>query len=215
VKLVGGFAGLFVDAKGEAAWVEEEPVVIEYPPGVSVPPPDAMGPLLAAIDRARVSKRVQVSVEHQLGEADAALTARRANPISADAEALVEDLRYRRQSLMTLRTQTLGTVSAAAMGLEVDPGVMDRLRRVHEELAGIEDSLDHLYEMRRPGAEAQADRRSRAAAIDLIDARMGAVRQLVHRIGGSGASRIAVGGSKIEPSGAELSRLVVRVRQRK
>jgi hypothetical protein len=215
VKIVGGFAGLFVDTKSNATWVEEEPVVIEYPPGLSALPPDQMGPLLEAIARARLSTWVQVSIEHQLGAADAALTARRANPSLSDAAALIEDLRRRRETLVARRTELLGTAAAAAMGLAVDQGAVDRLRVLHEELAAAEDSLDRLYELHRPGAEAQTDRRSRAAAIELIDARMGAVRQTVNRLGRSGVSRIAVGGSKIELVGAERSRLTVRVRQRK
>src|SRR5262249_40512112 len=53
---------------------------------------------------------------------------------------------------------------------------LDQLRELDRQIAQAEDALDGVYEMLKPGADRQADRRTRAAAIEIGQARLDAIK---------------------------------------
>jgi hypothetical protein len=62
---------------------------------------------------------------------------------------------------------------------------MERVRALDRELAGTEDALDRVYDLLRPGAERQASRRTRAAAIDVGRQRLEQTRAALLATGGN------------------------------
>ncbi|MBX3377810.1 MAG: DUF748 domain-containing protein [Phycisphaeraceae bacterium] len=214
-KIVAGFAGLFGGDDPEAVWVEEEPIILTFSNGVTALSNRDLSFLRSVLDRAAVYSNVQVAIEHQFGMQDADLVARRANPPLEQAASLADELRSRRASLLVARSELLAAASAWAVGVSPNAEPSRRLEALSRQLADVEDSMDQLYAMQGPGAETAKTRRTRAGAVELIDARLAGVRREIAARAGEGAARIAVMGGKPIPSDAGPSRLVVRVRQRK
>jgi hypothetical protein len=111
-----------------------------------------------------------------------------ANPSPADCATIAEQIRGRKRSLSQSR-QELATAARAqlASGASADAEMnMEKLRAVDRELAAAEDALDRVYDLLRPGADRQADRRTRAAALVIAQQRLDAVRAALLTIGGPG-----------------------------
>jgi hypothetical protein len=75
-------------------------------------------------------------------------------------------------------------VSRARAVLATTPGQeaggnRNALLAADRELAATEAALDQVYDLLRPGAERQADRRTRAAALNLAEARLDAVKGML------------------------------------
>ena len=99
-----------------------------------------------------------------------------ANPSPATAAALANRLRERKNELVALRGQ-LAEDARVQLASHVQPGpTLDRLRGVSRELASQEEALDRLYDLLRPGADRQADRRTRQACIDFGQERLDTVQ---------------------------------------
>jgi hypothetical protein len=214
VKVVTGVAGLFGDTTKEMEVVQEPPVYVEFPAGVVTLDPADASRLQAILARAKRDKSVRIVVEHELGEEDVAIAARRANPPAGQAKVLAENLLLRRRELLLRRDELLGPARAAALqargGAQV-VAVRD-YRDVSAELAAAEDALDRLYEFQRPGADRLADRRTRAAAVELADGRLTRVRSMVQALGNASAvERVRVGTSRFVSHGGGPSRLVISV----
>jgi hypothetical protein len=133
-------------------------------------------PLLAQLRR---NARMQVTLHHELGRDDVARCARLANPSPGEAAVLAARLRERKLLLQSLRRDAVaraGAVLASSIEPDTIAHAVRPLRVIDRELANTEESLDGLYDLLRPGAERQADRRTRAACIALGEARLDAVR---------------------------------------
>jgi hypothetical protein len=213
VKVVTGFAGLFGSTSSEKRWIEEDPIFVEFAPGLTVLSPAAQQQVEEVLRRARSDKNVQVVIEHEFGPADLELAARRANPPREQAQVLAEDLRRRRLDLIARRSALLAPARASA----ADPShaeAVEQLRQLQTELADVEDAFDELYDLLRRGAERQAGRRARSAALELADARLDHLRRMVRDIAGAaGGERIALGNPRAVPASEGASRLVIRLRR--
>jgi hypothetical protein len=147
------------------------------------------------IERLRRDPKLEVTLRHELGGGDIMRAAQRANPSVDQAAALAADLRQRKAALLEQRDQLAPAVRA--MLVANPPGgaadAVAQLRQVETQLAATEDALDHVYDLIRPGAERQADRRTRAASIEIAEARLDAIKQLIVAAGiPNAANRVRV-----------------------
>lgn len=217
VKMVTGVASLIGEVKGEMMTVEDEPLLLALDPGVVELPTEARQKLSAILAEAARNKNIAVEIQHQLGTDDVALSSQRANPERAQVIALAEQLRARRTELLAQRDATLRLARTQASGVWHQSGAdaVQQLRAIQSELAATERSFDALYDMLRPGAERDAARRARAAALSVADARLQRVRSMVESIAGSvGAERVRLGVARYNPGDAQKSQLLVKVARR-
>ena len=133
------------------------------------------------IERMREDETLEVTLRHELGGGDIARAAQRANPSPDAAAAMGAYLRQRRASLLQKRGQlapavrTMIVADAAGVAAEA----ITELRELEAQLAVTEDALDRAYDLIRPGAHRQAKRRTRAAGIEIAQARLDAAKRLL------------------------------------
>ncbi|MCX5660903.1 MAG: DUF748 domain-containing protein [Planctomycetota bacterium] len=166
--------------KGERNTKPEPPAVLAFEPGSTVLDGETLGKIEALLVRLRKDETLDLTVRHALGGGDVALAKVRANPTREDCLSLVAQLRERKADLSRLREEVAGRARgqlASRFEAETAEATLARLRAIDTELAQTEDSLDSVSAMLRPGAARQADRRSRAASLEIARQRMEAVRR--------------------------------------
>jgi hypothetical protein len=212
VKAVTGVVGLFGNTTKEMKVMQERPVYLAFPTGVTSLDPAEEARLAAVLRRVKRDKNVRVVIEHELGTADVALAEQRANPSVGQAKVLAENLLLRRRELLGQRDRLLAPARAAALNSGADGAQVVEYREVATELASAEEALDRLYDFQRPGADRLADRRTRAAAIELADGRLARVRAMVQAMRDPpAADRVRVATSRFVPHNSAESRLVVSI----
>jgi hypothetical protein len=131
-------------------------------------------------EKMNADPHLQLQISHELSGADAARAAVRANPSAEECLFLTDRLRRQKARLLARRAelaaQARGEIPSQSPAVS---STLAELREVDRSLAGIESSLDQLYDLLRPGAAAQASRRTRAASLDLGRARMSALRDAI------------------------------------
>jgi hypothetical protein len=137
--------------------------------------------IVAAIaQKMNADPHLQLQIAHELSSGDVARAAIRANPSADECLVLADRLRRQKERLLARRAelaaQARGEIPSQSPAV---PSTLAELREVDRSLAGIESSLDQLYDLLRPGAAAQASRRTRAASLDLARARMSALRDAI------------------------------------
>ncbi len=146
---------------------------IHFPAGVADVSPSSKD-IATVVDRLRRDSKLKVILKQELSQADVERAAQRANPSPEEAAALAVQLRQRKGDLLALR-QTLAPQAQAMLTANsgsAGPATIDRLCAIDRDLAATENGLDAVYDLLRPGADRQADRRTRAAAIAIGDARL-------------------------------------------
>ncbi|QOV91472.1 DUF748 domain-containing protein [Humisphaera borealis] len=159
----------------------EVPIVLAFPAGYTGLEPAELTKMRALAERMKKEPELTISVKHDLGGGDLSIAEVRANPTTADAAALASSLRQRKIELTQLRGDVAASARtrlAVSVGPDVDNAV-DRVRVIDRELSRTEDALDRLYDLMRPGADRQAPRRTRVAALDLGQERLDATRQVL------------------------------------
>ncbi|MGN6507649.1 MAG: DUF748 domain-containing protein, partial [Tepidisphaeraceae bacterium] len=162
-----------------------EPVTIDYAPGESQLTPAEEAALKPVIALMKDDPTIQVTLQHTLGAADVALAEQRANPLSEDSRALAENLRQRKFDLQreVAQASVALRVALATEDAKSQAAAADALRAAAARLKENGDELDQVLDLLRPGAQRQADRRTRTAAILLGDMRMRAVRDALLQSG--------------------------------
>jgi hypothetical protein len=137
--------------------------------------------------------KLTVTLRNQIGVGDVAIARLRANPTKDQCNALESQLRSRKEELLTLRADTAGRARAQLMSLGSTPAgpVLEQLRAIDRELAATEESLDQVGELLRPGAERLAERRTKAAALEISRQRMKSLQSTL-QAAGIAADRIKV-----------------------
>ena len=138
--------------------------------------------LAPLLQRLRRDGKLEVTLKHELGGGDVARAAGRASPPIDEAELLAQRLRERKADLLEARRMLAGQSRVAvstAPGSEAARRSIDELRAVDRDIAATEDALDSLYDLLRPGADRQAGRRTRAASLELADARLEVVKDAI------------------------------------
>jgi hypothetical protein len=158
----------------------EEPIVLSFPPGTTYLEPAEAKKLEALAERLKREPDLTVkTVQHDFGGGDARLAELRANPSKDDAAGLAARLHGRKLELARLRPEVAAEARArlASGGPASAADGVARLQAVDREVARTEDALDRAYDLLRPGADRQAERRTRAAALEMARDRLGVVRR--------------------------------------
>jgi hypothetical protein len=214
LKMVGGLLG-----KEKTATTKQE-VTIPFKPGYAGIEPVEKAQLDQMIVTLRQHSDTQVTIRHQPGREDMTLEGSRANPTTQDVTDLISSLRLRKQALIEQRKE-LSVSAATDLFLHPEAAQTGSLVRLHacdQELTATESSLDKMLELLRPGAELQSGRRTRAMAIDLAEARIGAVQTYLLN---SGIKKIqdritlAPAASKIDQNAPAQGEVVVTLTSRK
>lgn len=176
-KLAGGMIGLDMSSDRKRGL---EPIVIEFPRGESRLSPQQ----LAQIDRVRELMRndptIEVTLQHELGSDDVAIAGDRVNVGTDDSEALARRLQARKAELQRRfaeqRAELTAAMASTSDARRID-AAQQSLRQTASELETTEDGLDNIFDLLRPGADRQATRRTKAAAILLADLRQRSVQE--------------------------------------
>lgn len=138
--------------------------------------------LRAAALRLRDNESLELDIRHQLGTQDVALAQMRANPAPLDCQILLSDLRSKKTELLELRAEAVAAAEAQ-VAAQADAAVVqtaiERVTAINKELGRTETALDQVCDLLRPGAELQAARRTRSAAVSLARERMDQVSNLL------------------------------------
>jgi hypothetical protein len=171
---VGNLLGLGGKSAGQ-----QQSVVVTFLPGYSLP--QEIGQLELLRKRLRDKDSLDATLRNELGSEDIALIAQRVNPSSEDALAVADQLARQKQALLAEQEQAAAGVRATlASGASDSVSVaIERLRRLDRELAETENALDRTYDLLRPGADRQANRRTRAACLAIARARLETVRNFL------------------------------------
>ena len=184
-KIVVG-AGSLVGIKGEEA-KPEVPVVVWFLPGYAELDRSDQVSIGKTAHRLAKEEDLEVQLRHTLTAGDVARAQLRANPSPEDCLALAEKLRKEKAELLARRA-VLSAQACGEIGSQSDQQAaasLALLKQTDRQLASAEDSLDQLYDMLRPGAARQSDRRTRAASIDIGRQRIDQVQAALLRYGGS------------------------------
>ena len=152
------------------------PVVLMFDPGdtgLEAGNKQMLDELLAAMQEDR---KLAVQIEHTLGGGDIERAAGRANPTPEVAKSLASELRQRQDDALSRRSVVSARARAAAV-TGGDQRSLDGLTQLDHELASIADQLDRILELQRVGSDLQAPRRTRAAALDVANARVDLIRR--------------------------------------
>lgn len=179
---VGGMIGMGDLLKDSREAIPPESIVVSFAAGSASLDDAQREKLNQLIDRAARDGNLQMMIRHELAPTDVAVAAVRANPGTEDALSLAGGLRARRAELAGRRSDLAARARAELAGgasaTHADETI-ERLRAVNAEIGGIEQSLDQLYDLLRPGANRQADRRTRAGALEIAQHRLDAVKALL------------------------------------
>ncbi|MBI3724741.1 DUF748 domain-containing protein, partial [bacterium] len=157
---------------------EIEPASVSFPAG---DPRAAQAEIAKVLELAgKVTERGEVvlTLRHETGSADLARARLVASPQAADRRDLIARLSSSRADLEA-RVDDARASARALLVSEGDEGARSassRLRALESELARVDHALDSVYGREREGASHQAERRERAASLELARARLASVR---------------------------------------
>jgi hypothetical protein len=158
-----------------------QPVTLIFPPGYASVSPDQTGDLQPLIKKLTDDDSLSVTLRHDIGSEDISLAGNRVNPTPQDALNLASRLQQRRDELLAAKAQAAGDLRSllASNAADQATSALERLRRIDRALAETENAMDKAYDLLRPGADRQKDRRTRAAVLSVARARLDAVRDAI------------------------------------
>lgn len=173
-----GLGGLFGD---DAVDLSGESRAVVFAPGATSPDAEQLEGLRPLRRLMADDDQVAVVLQHEFGRADIERIATLANPSPQQVVALTRHLRQRKARLAEERAGLAATAASEYL-VGTSASAQDaslRVRALDRETAELEDALDSLYELLRPGAERRADRRTRTAALEIARQRLAAVQQVL------------------------------------
>jgi hypothetical protein len=170
---------------GPKAAQPEQPFTLDFAPGVIVPESADQAQLALLAQRMIKEPKLQLTITHTFGNQETPTLYSRANPSAEEAQNLAFRLHEHKLELSRLRAQVAGQAEAQLSLFDTNSAAptVDRLRAIDRELAMTETALDRTYDILRPGAEKQADRRTRAIAIEIAKQRLQAIQQIFKAAG--------------------------------
>jgi len=152
------------------------PVQIDFASGESQLNADQLKQVQDVVARMKKDPTLVVTLQHTLGSGDITLAQQRVNPLKQDTTQLAEQYRQRKFMLQRRLAVQNGQARVALAGGGDASGTLEALRATSVQLKETEDALDQVLELLRPGADRQAERRTKQAAILLGDLRLNAVQ---------------------------------------
>jgi hypothetical protein len=183
IKIANAAASIF--GLGPKKPGEEQRVTLSYNPGAILLEAPEQHTFAMLVQRMVKEPNLQLTIAHEFGSGDFQTVAARANPSAVEAAGLAYRLRARKLELSRLRAEVSGQAEAQLGTFdEVSAApTLERLRAIDRDLAVTETALDRTYDLLRPGADRQADRRTRAAALEIASQRLDAVRAMFRSAG--------------------------------
>jgi hypothetical protein len=183
-------------------WHPEPELAVEFAPGSSALPDVTVTALRDALTRLRAHDGAVLELEHRLGAADLERAEQLGNPSPEQCASRGAQLRRQRTEL--LRRQAECSAEARAMLLvgreDEAEAARARLIEAERQLCLTEVALDDAYDRLRPGAERYRDQRTRAAALQIGEARLQALlRALLALHLPAVAERIELRPPRLEP----------------
>lgn len=153
-------------------------VSAEFAPGDAALGPAQRESLAEIVERLDDDGEVTVVLRHEIGKDDWAMAEERANPPASTAAEIATRLRRQRAALS--REQAEGaalvrTLFAAGRGEEAEKAAAS-VREIEERAGECEAALESVLSLLSPRADRRRAQRTRAACVDLGDARLRAVR---------------------------------------
>jgi hypothetical protein len=195
-------------------------VTLTFAPGATVLDSSSAAALKALGRRLQEDSRLTVEIRHELAPGDLDRASLRANPDRSQARSIVETLRRKRTDLLNLRVAVAGQFRAglaANADVAANTALLSRLRVIDIEIAQTEDALDLACDLFRPGASRQADRRTRAAALQIARERLDLVRSaLIAAAVPDLTDRMVVATPAAKPAeSASTGRIIISIVRRK
>jgi hypothetical protein len=175
--------------------------IISYPPGSSAMGADQSAQLAPLLRKLRDDPSLTVTLKQQLGAGDILICGIRANPSKQECVSIETALRTRKAQLLQLRSDAAGRARArlVSAGPQGADDSLQHLRAIDRELAATEESLDQVGDLLRTGAEKQADRRTRAAALHVATDRLTDLKSALQAAGIS-TDRINAAAAQFNPA---------------
>ena len=192
-RIVGGTASL-MGLGGEEGAPLRPPVALAFDAGDTTVSRTASGRLDAVVKELLEDDGLEVRLNHLFGRKDVARVAYRANPPRESCLALVSSLRNRKRRLFEVREEVAARARAThdARLADDERAANQSLAAIDRELGLIEQSLDRLGDLLRPGSERRAERRTRTACLAIARVRLEATRAEVVRRAPETADRIRI-----------------------
>jgi hypothetical protein len=181
LRIVGGVLDMTGLTDDEPVVLPEEPASLAFlEAGVELSQ-DLETVLAETFDLLRRDPELKVDLVHVFGEGDLVELAERANPGADVCRALAARLGTERDLLFAKREERATDLRARfaagdASGIERGRG---ELLELDGELAALEDALDSVLGLLRPGAERRAARRTKVAALLVAEERLERVRTAI------------------------------------
>jgi hypothetical protein len=191
-------AGLLTGPKQAEA---EPPIKVSFPAAYSDLGPDQIAQLEALAVRLHKNDSLRVTLRSDAGRDDVWLASQRVNPSVENATVLADALSRRRDALLAARLDATSQVRALLASTDTDDAAraIERLRTINRQLAYTENAMDYAYDLLRPGADRQAMRRTRAAALAIARARLDTIRTFL-----IGSGRHAIDPSRISQANPQF-----------
>jgi hypothetical protein len=140
-----------------------------------------------------------------LGGGDLELARMRANPVPSDALALARSVEARKQQLVAARTDLAARarVELASLPDGQVSATLDDLRALDRQIAAADDGSDALFDLLRPGAERQSERRARAAALQVAQHRLAAARDAM--VSAAKAANVPLATERVRMTNAQFN----------
>jgi hypothetical protein len=190
---------------------------IPFAPGSAAFGPEQSAAIARLLQELHDDSSLTVTLKQQLGGGDVDLSRVRANPTSEQSASLESQLRSRKAQLLQLRADAAGRARAdlVSLGESAAADSLDHLRAIDREIAATDESLDEMGELLKPGADRLANRRTKAAALQIANDRLSAVRAAL-LAAGVDHDRVKMLSAQFNPSddkqGGKLVILVVKTK---
>jgi hypothetical protein len=170
---LGGLVGL-----GGSAAPQDLTKTVGFSAGSAACGPVQSAALASLLEKLREDRSLNVTLQSILGGEDLNVLRVRANPTREESESLESNLRSRKAELLRLRSDAAGRARAdlASLGAAQAEPALDHLRAIDREIDATDQSLDQVADLLKPGAERLTERRTRAAALQVGQDRLAAIR---------------------------------------
>jgi len=188
---------------------------VPFAPGSAACGAEQTAAMSALLKQLHDDDSLTVMLRQQLGGGDVEIARIRANPTREQSESLESQLRLHKAELLQLRADAAGRARAELVSLGADAAKpsLDHLRAIDREIADVDESLDQMGELLKPGADRLAQRRTRAAALQIARDRLEAIQSTFISAGIS-ADRVKLLSAQFNPAdemkGGEVVVLVVK-----
>lgn len=175
IKSADAVLGIFGNEKQPK---NDQPLTLAFAPGdrsIGLREAQTLQSLLA---RMKDDPTLELTLHQSLGGGDVTRAAVLANPTPEDCRNLAYQLRLKKIELLDARqaaAQRVQAQLASGYGADADATIA-QLRDIDDAIAVTESAMDQIYDMLRPGADRQADRRTRAACLQIAQDRLDGVR---------------------------------------